>query len=223
VTDGPLTLAFDRAAHPEGLRVLALGAHADDIEIGCGGTMLRLAAEGLVSAVRWVVLSASGEREAEARAGAGAFLDGVGQAEVLIGGFRDGFFPYLGGMVKDYFEDSVRAGFDPDLILTHRRDDLHQDHRLTGELTWNTFRRHLILEYEVPKYDGDLTTPNLYVELSEATSERKIELIGATYQSQSSRTWFDPSTFRAILRLRGMESGAGSRLAEGFTSRKAVI
>ena len=222
MTDGPLTLSLDRTAHPEGLRVLAIGAHADDIEIGCGGTILRLASEGMLSSVRWVVLSATGERAMEARAGAAAFLAGVERVEVLVGDFRDGFFPYLGGAVKDFFEEH-RDDFEPDLILTHRRDDLHQDHRLAGELTWNTYRRHLILEYEVAKYDGDLTTPNLYVELPEATCERKIELLSATFRSQASRTWFDPATFRALLRLRGMESGASTRFAEGFTSRKAVI
>ena len=205
-----------------GLRVLAIGAHADDIEIGAGGTILRLVAEGLVSEVRWIVLSASGEREAEARAGAAAFLDGVRHVEVIVEGFRDGFFPYLGTAVKDHFEEH-KGSFEPDLILTHRREDVHQDHRLVGELTWNTYRSHLILEYEIPKYDLDPATPNLYVKLAEATCDRKIELLRETFRSQASRPWFDPDAFRAQLRLRGMECRAESRFAEGFTCRKVVI
>ncbi len=215
-------LLLNRPPHRGGLNLLALGAHSDDIEIGCGGTILRLASEGLLSSVRWVVLSATGEREAEARRGAGAFLAGIQRVEVLVAGFRDGFFPYLGEVVKDFFEEH-RDSFAPDLILTHRRDDLHQDHRLVGELTWNTYRTHLILEYEVPKYDGDMSSPNIYVELPEETCERKIEIVTATFQTQASRPWFDPDAFRAVMRLRGMESNASSRFAEGFTCRKAVI
>jgi LmbE family N-acetylglucosaminyl deacetylase len=217
----PFVLQLPRAAD-RGLRVLAIGAHSDDIEIGAGGTILRLVAEGLVAEVRWIVLSAVGEREAEARAGAAAFLDGVRQVEVIVAGFRDGFFPYLGTAVKDHFEDH-KDSFEPDLILTHRREDLHQDHRLVGELTWNTYRSQLILEYEIPKYDTDPATPNMYVTLTEATTERKIELLRDTFRSQASRPWFDPDAFRALLRLRGMECRAESRYAEGFTCRKVVI
>jgi LmbE family N-acetylglucosaminyl deacetylase len=212
-----------RLAEPgQSISVLCLGAHSDDIEIGAGGTILRLVAEGLVSEVRWVVLSAPGERETEARAGAAAFLDGVRQPEVIVEGFRDGFFPYLGTTVKDHFEEH-KESFEPDLILTHRRDDLHQDHRLVGELTWNTYRNHLILEYEIPKYDLDPATPNLYVTLSEATCDRKIELLRDTFRTQALRPWFDPDAFRAQLRQRGMECRAESRFAEGFTCRKVVI
>jgi LmbE family N-acetylglucosaminyl deacetylase len=205
-----------------GLRVLAIGAHSDDIEIGAGGTILRLISDGLVAEVRWIVLSAVGVRETEARAGAAAFLDGVGQVQVIVEGFRDGFFPYLGTAVKDHFEDD-KDSFEPDLILTHRREDMHQDHRLVGELTWNTYRNHLILEYEIPKYDTDPATPNLYVTLTDAICDRKIELLRDTFRSQASRPWFDPDAFRAQLRLRGMECRAESRFAEGFTCRKVVI
>ena len=222
MTDGPLRLSFDRADHPAGVRLLAIGAHPDDIEIGCGGTILRLAAEGLLASVRWVVLSGTAEREAEARAGAAAFLSGVGEVETVFPGFRDGFFPYLGGSVKEHFE-AGRDAFEPDVILTHRREDLHQDHRLVGELTWNTYRHHLILEYEVPKYEGDLTTPNVFVELSEAIAARKVELVVETFRSQASRRWFHAELFRGLLRLRGLESGAASGLAEGFTGRKVVL
>ena len=168
---GPLFL-LNRATRAEGLRVLAIGAHSDDLEIGAGGTILRLVADGLVSSVRWIVLSASGEREAEARKGAAAFLAGVSQVDVVIGGFRDGFFPYLGTAVKDFFEEQ-KGAFAPDLIFTHRREDLHQDHRNVADLTWNTYRNHTILEYEIPKYDGDAATPNFYVDLPEATAEQQ--------------------------------------------------
>lgn len=215
-------LALDRASHPDGLRVLAIGAHADDIEIGCGGTLLRLAADGLLASVRWVVLSAPGEREVEARSGCHAFLEGVADVELLLGGFRDGYFPYVGGAVKDFFE-SHKTTFEPDVILTHRREDLHQDHRLVAELTWNTYRSGLILEYEVPKYEGDLTTPNLYVELSPEQADRKVQLITETFLSQRARRWFDADAFRALLRLRGMESGGATSFAEGFTVRKVVV
>ncbi len=215
-------LPLNLTSRTGGLNLLAVGAHSDDIEIGCGGTILRLASEGLIASVRWVVLSATGEREAEARKGAETFLAGIQGVEVLIAGFRDGYFPYLGGAVKDFFEDQ-RDSFTPNLILTHRRDDLHQDHRLVGELTWNTYRKHLILEYEIPKYDGDMASPNLYVELPEETCERKIEIVTTTFRTQASRGWFDPDAFRAVMRLRGMESNASSRFAEGFTCRKAVI
>jgi LmbE family N-acetylglucosaminyl deacetylase len=215
-------LSLKLPSRPGGLNLLAIGAHSDDIEIGCGGTILRLAAQGVLASVRWVVLSATGEREAEARKGAAAFLDGVPQVEVLVASFRDGFFPYLGGAVKDFFEQH-RDSYEPDLILTHRREDLHQDHQLAGELTWNTYRNHLILEYEVPKYDGDPASPNLYVELPEATCDRKIEIVAATFRTQASRQWFDPDAFRAVMRLRGMESNSSTRFAEGFTCRKALI
>lgn len=214
----PLTLP----SRPGGLSLLAIGAHADDIEIGCGGTILRLASDGVLGSVRWVVLSATGQREAEARTSAASFLAGIDQTEVVVAGFRDSFFPYLGGTVKEFFEET-RGSFTPDLILTHRRDDLHQDHRLVGELTWNTYRSHLILEYEIPKYEGDTASPNLYVELPEETCERKVEIVSRTFRSQASRPWFDPEAFRAVMRLRGMECNSRSRFAEGFTSRKAVI
>lgn len=215
-------IGLSRSFRPGGLRVLAIGAHADDIEIGCGGTILRLVSEGLVASVRWIVLSATGEREAEARRGAAAFLDGVPDIDVEVADFRDGFFPYLGVAVKEHFE-AQRAAFDPDLVLTHRREDLHQDHRLVGELTWNTYRNHLILEYEIPKYDGDPAAPNFFVELPAETCERKIQLVQETFQTQATRPWFDPEAFRGLMRLRGMESRAASRFAEGFTCRKVVI
>ena len=217
----PLRLALGDAGG-EQLRILVIGAHADDIEIGCGGTILRLIEEGRVAAIRWVVLSGDGARRMEAEAGCRAFTKDGPAVELLMGGFRDGYLPYLGPAPKDFFEE-LRDGFDPDLVLTHRRDDLHQDHRLAGELTWNTFRHHLILEYEVPKYDGDLVTPNVYIELSDAVCQRKIDLITSTFVSQSQRSWFDAATFRGLLRLRGMEAAAPSGFAEGFVGRKALV
>ena len=218
----PSMLQLNRSAHPDGLRVLAIGAHSDDIEIGAGGTILRLISDGLVGSVRWVVLSAGGEREEEARNGAAAFLEGAPEVDVVVADFRDGFFPYLGSAVKEFFEEH-KGSFAPDLILSHRREDLHQDHRLVGDLTWNTYRNHLILEYEIPKYEGDLSTPNLYVDLPEETAERKIHLIGETFRSQAARQWFDPDAFRALMRLRGLECPGAGRFAEGFTCRKVVL
>jgi LmbE family N-acetylglucosaminyl deacetylase len=217
-----LGLTLDRAEGRDGLRVLALGAHADDIEIGCGGTILDLVERGQVAAATWVVFSGSQERAGEAQASAAAFLDGVAERAVAVHGFRDGFLPYDGAAVKDVFE-RLKHEVDPDLVLTHRGDDAHQDHRLVSELTWNTFRDHLILEYEIPKYDGDLGRPNVFVPLSEPTYRRKIELLQKGFPSQQSKPWFTEDTFLAMMRLRGMESNAPSRHAEGFVCRKLVL
>jgi len=213
-----LTLPFgDRP-----LRVLALGAHPDDIEIGCGGTMLRLAAEGRIAEARWVVLSGTPERAAEARRGADCFLAGIERREVVLREFRDGFFPHAGPALKEVFEE-LKGAFEPDVVFAPRREDLHQDHRAVAELAWQTFRDHAILEYEIAKYEGDLGSPNLYVTLPEETCRRKIELIQDTFRSQAARTWFTADTFWALLRLRGLESNAPSRYAEGFTARKVVL
>jgi LmbE family N-acetylglucosaminyl deacetylase len=210
------------APRDRGYHVLALGAHADDLEIGCGGTVLRLVAAGAVAEVWWVVLSGDEVRAEEAEASAHAFLDGVPRPNVVLRRFRDGFFPYQGGEVKDFFEQ-LKLEFQPDLIFTHRRDDLHQDHRLLCELTWNTFRSHLILEYEVPKYDGDLRSPNLFVELSEETCRRKVDTLIRGFPSQAQREWFSEDVFWSLLRLRGFESSASSGYAEGFHCRKIVL
>jgi len=205
-----------------GRHLLAIGAHPDDIEIGAGGTILRLAAEGRLAAVTWVVFSGTEERAAEARASAELFLAGVEQATVEVAGFSDGFFPWSGDQVKTMFE-RLKGEVRPDLVLTHRRADVHQDHRLLAELTWNTWRDHLVLEYEIPKYEGDLTTPNLYVPLAAEAVERKLELLVSAFPSQKGRSWFTPDTFRSLLRLRGIECNAPSGYAEGFHLRKAVI
>ena len=201
--------------------VLCLGAHADDLEIGCGGTVLRLLESQARPTFTWVVFSADGAREAEARASAATFLRGAPESRVLVKKFRDGFFPYEGGLVKDTFED-LKAAVSPDLVLTHYRDDLHQDHRLISELTWNTFRNHLIFEYEIPKYDGDLGTPNVFVPLDEALCRGKIDTVLACFASQRDRRWFSEDLFRSLLRLRGMECNAPSGHAEAFYCRKLV-
>jgi LmbE family N-acetylglucosaminyl deacetylase len=203
-------------------RVLAIGAHPDDIEIGCAGTILKLIEEGTVSEIRWVVLSGEGERAVEARHSADALLEGVPLSQVVVCDFPDGFFPYEGKRVKDFFE-GLKADFSPDLVFTHQRGDLHQDHRMTCELTWNTFRDHLILEYEVPKYDGDMSSPNTFVPLPERLSQRKIDHLMDNFASQRSKRWFREDLFSGLLRLRGMECNAPSAHAEAFFCRKAVL
>lgn len=203
-------------------RILALGAHADDIEIGCGGTILRLVAEHPELEVLWVVLSSTPTREAEARASAAAFLEGVARSTVMVMAHRDGYLPYVGAAVKEDFE-RLKARFSPDLIFTHFRRDLHQDHRLVSELTWNTWRDHLILEYEIPKYDGDLDSPNVFCTLPSPVLEQKVALILEHFASQAGKHWLTPDLLQALPRLRGMECVAPDGLAEGFYCRKAVF
>jgi len=216
-------LGLSLARDPERpLRVLAVGAHPDDIEIGCGGTILRLVAEHPGLAVHWLVLSGAGGRAEEAADSAAAFTEGAGETRVAVERFRDGFFPYEGAAVKERFE-RLKDEVEPDLILTHRLEDRHQDHRLVAELAWNTFRGHLILEFEIPKYDGDLGQPNLYVPLEPDVGQRKVELLRKCFPSQAGRSWFSDDTFWALLRLRGVESGGPARFAEAFTARKLVL
>jgi LmbE family N-acetylglucosaminyl deacetylase len=215
----PLTLG-ERTG--EALEILCLGAHCDDIEIGCGGTVLRLAEQFPEARFRWVVLSSNDERAAEAQRAAEHFLSGAGKQDIRIERFRESYFPWIGAEIKDYFE-TLKADVAPDLILTHHRHDRHQDHRLVAELTWNTWRDHLILEYEIPKYDGDLGSPNVFVALDDSTARRKVDGIVQHFPSQRHRDWFDPETFRALLRLRGMEANAPGRFAEGFYGPKVVI
>ena len=204
------------------LKVLCLGAHSDDIEIGCGGTVLTLIASHPRVEFDWVVLSASGKRRKEAEAGAAAFLSGAARANVTVKGFRDGYFPYIGGGIKDFFEELKKA-VEPDLILTHHRRDLHQDHRLVSELTWNTFRDHVILEYEIPKYDGDRGAPNVFVPLNERISEAKSKIILEHFRTQAANGWFTAETFLALMRLRGVESNAPAGYAEAFYGRKLIL
>ena len=204
------------------LSVLCLGAHSDDIEIGAGGTILSWAASGAELEVNWCVLSAVGQRAAEAHTSATAFLAGVTHKNIELADFKDGFFPYRGEELKAWMED-LKARVKPDVVLTHRRDDAHQDHREVCRLTWNTFRDHTILEYEVPKWDGDLGQPNVYVPLDIAAIERKIDLLMAHFGTQRSKDWFGADTFRGLARLRGMECRAPSGYAEAFVARKATL
>lgn len=203
-------------------RVLAIGAHPDDIEIGCAGTILKLIEDGAVSEIRWVVLSGDSERSQEAERSARELLEGVPHSEIVIADFPDGFFPYEGKRIKDFFE-GLKADFSPDVVFTHQRGDLHQDHRISCELTWNTFRDHLILEYEVPKYDGDMSAPNTFVPLPERLSRRKIDHLMDHFASQRSKRWFREDLFSGLLRLRGMECNSPSAHAEAFFCRKAVL
>jgi len=215
-------LSLNLPAPGNRLSVLCLGAHSDDIEIGLGGTLLGLIARGFVLDVNWCVLSAAGPREAEARNAAKDFLTGAAASTVETLQFRDGFFPEQGEAIKQWFE-TLKTRVSPDLIFTHRRDDAHQDHREVCRLTWNTFRDHLILEYEIPKWDGDLGQPNLYVPVPAAILDRKIELLDRHFATQRSKQWFDADTFRGLARLRGMECRAPERFAEAFFARKVTL
>jgi LmbE family N-acetylglucosaminyl deacetylase len=204
------------------LQVLCLGAHSDDLEIGCGGTILQLAQGQRPLDVTWTVFSATETRRSEAVRSAEVFLEGAAKRDVSVLDFRDGFFPYVGADIKEYFE-SLKLRVAPDLIFTHYRKDLHQDHRVICDLTWNTFRHHLILEYEIPKYDGDFGSPNLFVPLDESLSRRKIDTILAAFQTQEHRHWFSADLFRSVMRVRGMEAAAPSGYAEAFFARKLLF
>jgi LmbE family N-acetylglucosaminyl deacetylase len=202
-------------------RILCLGAHSDDIEIGCGGTILRFLKEDHHTEVCWIVFSGKGQRAKEAKESANLFLENAGRKKIVIKNFRDGFFPYIGYEIKEYFE-GLKKSYSPDIIFTHYRDDLHQDHRLISELTWNTFRDHMVLEYEIIKYDGDLGTPSLYVHLDKDTVGKKVAYIRKCFGTQGEKKWFADDTFFSMLRLRGIESNSPDRYAEGFYCRKMV-
>ena len=204
------------------LRILCLGAHSDDIEIGCGGTILRLAQQYSGCVFNWVVFSAAGPRAGEAQRGATLFTGATPNQGPLLKAFQDGFMPFVGGEIKAVFED-LKLAESPDLIFTHNRKDAHQDHRLLAELTWNTFRDHFILEYEVPKYDGDLGQPNLFVPLEYEMCQRKVDYIMEAFPSQHTKRWFRVETFLSLMRLRGMECNAPSGYAEAFYCRKLVL
>jgi len=200
--------------------VLCLGAHSDDIEIGCGGTLLKLIRDHERLTIWWVVFSAEGGRAREARSSANAFLTGVSRKKIIVKQFRGSYFPFQGEQIKRYFEEIKRA-FRPDVILTHYRDDRHQDHRVLSDLAWNTFRNHLILEYEIPKYDGDLGIPNTFVRLDEDICRRKVEYLCRFFRTQSNKHWFSEETFLSLMRLRGME--CATQYAEAFFCRKCVV
>src|SRR5438067_2777511 len=204
------------------LSVLCIGAHSDDIEIGAGATLLWLIARGVRLEVHWCVLSGSDERAREAKASATDFLSSAATAQIEVLGFRDGFFPQDAAEIKSWFE-TLKKRIDPDLIFTHRREDAHQDHRQVCRLTWNSFRDHCILEYEIPKWDGDLGQPNLFMPVSAEALRRKIDFLDAHFASQRSKQWFDSELFLGLARLRGMECRAPERYAEAFFARKVTV
>ena len=209
---------------PEGRspRLLFIGAHADDIEIGCGGSVLELVRSYPSAEVHWCVLSATGTRAREATDAAGQLLKGSVGHRLHLRAFRESYFPSVMADIKDYFEQ-LKASIDPDVVFTHQREDLHQDHRIVAELTWNSWRNHLILEYEIPKFDGGLGSPSVFMPISEESVRRKAEVLMQTFESQRSKPWFTASTFEALMRLRGVECNAPSGFAEAFYCRKLVL
>jgi LmbE family N-acetylglucosaminyl deacetylase len=204
------------------LKILCLGAHSDDIEIGCGGTILRFLSEYDNIEVHWVVFGSSSQRDGEAVASANRFLANATKKQIVVKNYKDGFFPYVGREIKLFFEE-LKTKPSPDIIFTQYRHDLHQDHRVISELTWNTYRDHLILEYEVIKYDGDLGVPNFFVHLDKDICQKKIDYIMESFKTQANRDWFTPDAFLSILRIRGVESKAPEKYAEAFYCRKVVI
>jgi LmbE family N-acetylglucosaminyl deacetylase len=216
-------LGFDLAVRQgERLVVLALGAHSDDIEIGCGGTLIQLAATRPRLEVIWVVLAAHDARIDEARASAERILEPVSTKQIHVESFEESFLPYHGAEVKRFFE-RLKDGLDPDVILTHCRHDLHQDHRVICELTWNTFRDHLVLEYEIPKYDADLGTPNVYVPIARDACERKVETLLDCFSTQRSKHWFTRDVLMGLMSVRGAECRSPTGYAEAFYGRKVVL
>ena len=203
-------------------RILCLGAHCDDIEIGCGGTILRLLKEYPGLQITWVVFSSDKQRRREAHRSAQLFFQSSTRHRIVVKSFRDSYFPYQGSRIKKYFE-VLKQDPPPDLIFTHFRNDLHQDHRLISDLTWNAFRSHLSLEYEVPKYDGDLGAPNFFVGIDNTILSRKVRFILEAFESQKAKHWFTEDSFRALPRIRGVESSASEKYAEAFYCRKVIL
>jgi LmbE family N-acetylglucosaminyl deacetylase len=202
-------------------KILCLGAHSDDIEIGCGGTLLKLTDEQPGLEVMWVVFSAEGVRHAEATASAKAFLKKTGKAQIIVKDFRGSYFPFQGEQIKSFFE--TLKPFQPDVVFTHYRDDRHQDHRVLSDLAWNTFRSHVILEYEIPKFDGDFGSPNVFVPVTRAQLQRKGRLLMTHFKSQSTKHWFTNELFLATPRIRGMECASPTQYAEAYYSRKMML
>ncbi len=214
-------LCFDR--DPNSIyKILCLGSHSDDIEIGCGGTILKLIKNHSNIIFYWVVFGATEQRKKEAIKSANNFLKGAKVENIIINNFRNGFFPFVGAEIKEYFEQ-LKGEVSPDLIFTHYRDDRHQDHRLISDLTWNTFRNHLILEYEIPKYDGDLSSPNFFVHLDDSMCHKKVEYLLDAFETERQKQWFTEDTFLSIMRLRGVESSSPSKYAEAFYCRKITL
>ncbi len=209
-----LQLSLQRAR-----RILCLGAHSDDIEIGCGGTLLTLGQQRKDLEILWVVFSGEGDRTREAQLSAKRFLKNVASHRVIVKKFKGSFFPYQGAAIKAFFE--TLKSFEPDVVFTHYRDDRHQDHRVLSDFAWNTFRSHMVLEYEIPKYDGDLGIPNVFFPLEDEVVETKTKLLCKAFQTQRNKHWFTEDTFRALMRLRGIECAA--KHAEAFHGRKLII
>ena len=202
-------------------RILCVGAHSDDIEIGCGATLLKLIDDYPDIHIKWVVFSAEGDRAQEARDSAAAFLQGAKNAEVVVKDFRGSFFPVELEQIKEFF--GTLKAFQPDLVLTHYRDDRHQDHRVLSDLAWNTFRNHIVLEYEIPKFDGDLGIPNVFVPVTQELCKKKSDLLLTHFATQAGRHWFTEELFLAVPRIRGMECASPTLYAEAFYGRKIVI
>ena len=215
----PMLLSKDSA---EPLNILCLGAHCDDIEIGCGATLLSILDDRPSVNVRWQVFASTPARKQEAVEGAKRICGGAESVEIEILDFEDGYLPYDGAAVKDAFE-KTKGSFSPDLVFTHYRHDMNQDHRKVSELTWNTFRDHLILEYEIPKWDGDLRSPNTFVPVSRDAAQRKWQILQSVYESQKNKNWFTEELFLSLMRIRGMECNSASGLAEAFYAYKNVI
>ena len=204
------------------MSILLLGAHCDDIEIGCGGTILTIIQDNPNVQITWVTFSSNEQRKKEATFGAELFTQGAQSLDLRVFDFKDGFLPYHGEAVKESFEQ-IKKDLNPDIIFTHYRHDLHQDHRLISELTWNTFRNHYILEYEIPKWDGDIGSPNSFVHIDETSGLKKIQFLQQAYNSQQTKAWFTDDLFWSLMRIRGMESNSPSRIAEAFYNRKSVL
>ena len=213
-----LDLAFGRAPKS----ILLIGAHSDDIEIGCGGTVLHLVERFPEAHFEWIVFSATPVRAKEALRSSEILLRNARSKNVIINNFRNGYFPYIGSEIKDWFE-SLKTKVEPDLIFTHHLEDRHQDHRTLAELTWNTFRNHFIMEYEIPKYDGGLGSPNLFIPLDQVQAERKLATLMDCFVTEATKPWFARETFSAMLRLRGVESNSPTGFAEAFYSRKLSL
>jgi len=216
-----LSLGLEKNGHAR-YQILCLGAHSDDIEIGCGGTILELLRTRRDLEFHWIVFSAGPERDREALRSADLFLKRAAKKHVAVLNFRTSFFPFDGTKIKECFE-ALKAKLSPDLILTHTRTDLHQDHRVINQLTWNTWRNHLILEYEIPKYDGDLGAPNLFVPFDRKVCDRKLTYLLNCFKTQRDKQWFTKDTFQGLMRLRGVEANSPGKYAEAFYSRKVVL
>jgi len=215
------SLLFERPENRP-FRILTLGAHCDDIAIGCGGALLHLVETNPDAEVWWVVFASTDVRLQEEADAAERFLERVGKKQIIIKQWQDGHLPYYASEIKNYFE-GMKHLFSPDIIFTHFRHDGHQDHRIISELTLNTYRNHLVLEYEIPKYDGDFGSPNLYMPLTDLECRTKVETVMNCYASQREKHWFAADVFLGLARIRGMEAGGTTNYAEGFYSRKLCL